>query len=406
MERLNELRNAFRKETNQLYKNTEINMLKNEKTFQSFMKNTENSVEILQIAEKNGTSQQKFITFEIARQQINSHYHQLESHLKDDVEVHFTTKISKALIDIEGTLTSLGCVEISSKPITASKNVLQGIMNNLNSRTKISTEMCATQVQKLDLMTSSVTFVKSVTREKLGKETNFIAGTYLADGRLVMADLNNKRLVQLDDEYNVVKEYKIDDQPIDVAVGHIDNEIYITVSQGYIYKCTLDTKLTIVSRIKAPSFTWGIAVSGDNLIVGTPDAEVILTKDGSIVKSIPKSGYYGYVAVSQTQRTMYHRDNNDIVCRTLEGTELFRYKNQKLEAPRGITIDTQDTLYICGCDSDNVHQVSSDGQKSRILLDKLHYITQPWNVIFNTHKNELIVTSCNENTVFEIYRLS
>jgi len=275
----------------------------------------------------------------------------------------------------------------------------------LNSRTKISTEMCAAQVQKLDLMTSPITFVKSVTKKKLGKDTWLTGGTYLADGRLVMADNNNNRLVQLDDEYNVVKQYKIDSKPRDVAAGHRDNEIYITVS-NYIYKCTLDTKLTIVSRIKAPSDIWGIAVSGDNIIVGTRDAVVILTQDGSIVKSISKSGHNCYVAVSQTQRTMYHRDNNDIVCRTLEGKEIYKYQNQILNYPCGITIDTQDTLYICGFDSNNIHQVSSDGQRSRILLDKLHNITNPCSVIFNTHNNELIVTSGNEDIVCEIYRLS
>jgi len=119
--------------------------------------------------------------------------------------------------------------------------------------------------------------------------------------------------------------------------------------------------------------------------VDTDNVEVILTQDGSVVKSIPKSGYWCYVAVSQTQPTMYYRDNNDIVCRTLEGKEIFKYQNQKLNYPCGIAIDKQDTLYICGHKSNNVHKVSSDGQRSRILVDKLHNITRPWRVLYSIH---------------------
>jgi len=62
-------------------------------------------------------------------------------------------------------------------------------------------------------------------------------------------------------------------------------------------------------------------------------------------------------------------------------------------------------VYVCGFDSKNVHKISSDGLRSRILLEKLHIISDPYGVLFNTQSNELIVTSVRENTVFEVYRL-
>jgi len=94
--------------------------------------------------------------------------------------------------------------------------------------------MCAAQVEKCDFMTSQVTFVKAVTRRELGAKTFFIGGTLLNDGRLVMADFKNNRLVELDNKYNVVKEYKIDGIPTDVAAGNNNNEVYIAVNNNSI----------------------------------------------------------------------------------------------------------------------------------------------------------------------------
>jgi len=129
---------------------------------------------------------------------------------------------------------------------------------------------------------------------------------------------------------------------------------------------------------------------------------VILTQDGSTVKSIPNSGVACYVAVSQTQRTMYHKDNNEVVCRTLEGKEQFRYQHQQLKDPRGIFQDKNICLYISGRGSHNVHQVSLDRERSRILLDNIYC---PLSVVFHPRQNEFIVTSNDEDTVFEVYRL-
>jgi len=314
-------------------------------------------------------------------------------------------------MNIETAISSLDSVDVCSKPPTTSSDALlcfDDIMSKLTSRTKIHTTMSAAQVQKQDMMTSSVTFVKAETTRKLGQNTFLSGGTYLADGRLVMADYQNRRLVQLNEEYNIVNEYKIDHKPMDVTAGNNDEGIYITVFDGlddFIYKCTLDTELAIISEIRAPSGTLTITVSGDNIIVGTHTAIVILNQDGSTVKSIPKSGVNCYVSVSQMQGAMYHKDNNEIVCRTLEGKEQFRYKHQQLQDPGGICQDQNNCLYICGTQSHNVHQVSPDGKRNRILLEKLHNISMPQSVVFHPQKNEFVVTSNHEDTVLEVYRL-
>jgi len=118
---------------------------------------------------------------------------------------------------------------------------------------------------------------------------------------------------------------------------------------------------------------------------------------------IPKSGDYCYVTISHN--SIYYNDENNIVCWTLTGEELFKYQHKLLEDPFGICLDVNSNVYVCGNYSQNVHQISSDGKKSRILLDTLQSISCPCCVILHPQRNELIVTSYNEDTVFEVYKL-
>jgi len=254
--------------------------------------------------------------------------------LKDETEISFSLKPNKVLHDVEKSLISLGKMETSSKPSTTFNNNLKNVgkyLENLQTTTKLSTALCAAQVEKFDFMKSQVTFVEAVTKRELGVNTWFIGGTYLNDGRLIMADFNNKRLVQLDNKFNFVKEYKIDGKPTDVAAGNNSNEVYIAVNGNSVYKCTLGTDLKVKNKITSPSGTYGLAVTSDNIIAGTYSEVVYLTHDGSTVKTIPMSNPDSYVAVSQSCRSLYHTDRNAIVSWTLEGKKTIQTSTRETE---------------------------------------------------------------------------
>jgi len=104
-------------------------------------------------------------------------------------------------------------------------------MKKLISRTKINTRMSTAPVQKQDLMTAPITIV---IRRILGQNTRCTGSTYLADGYIMIAAYKNRRLVQLNEEYHIVKEYKIVGQ-------HMDVNVY-DGRKTFIFKCTLDTE--------------------------------------------------------------------------------------------------------------------------------------------------------------------
>jgi len=409
--RLNELRTSFKNETDQLFKSKKDSVSKNDSHIQSFITDISNCCKILENIENNGSPRQKFVTFERIRSQIMSHYEKLKSDVKDDAEVHLSLKPNKALQDMEASMDSLGTVNVSTNPNKALDDGLKnvdGVINHLNSCAKMSTATYAAQVEKHDLMTSSVVFIKNITREQLGNGTFFIGGTFLSDGSLLMSDYKSNRLVRLDNNYNIIKEYNVDYDVTDVTTGSNDNEIYLAVGNKSIYRCTLDTNLIVQDKIAVEGSLWGVAVIDDKIIAGTVTSVTVLTKDGKTVKSTATAGGNCYVTVQKRQNTctMYYRDGNAVVCREMNGKILFRYQNNKLNCPIGNCLDKQSNLYVCGLNSKNVHQISSDGQRSRILLNKLHDISDPWTVIVHPHRNELIVISHGEHTVFEVYRLS
>jgi len=270
--------------------------------------------------------------------------------------------------------------------------------------------MCEAEIHEQDWMTAPITFVKAVTREKLGENTRFLSGTILKDGRIIMSDDKNNRLVQLDENYDIVKEYKIEEKPHAISAGHNANELYLAYNERYVDLCKLDDGLALVRRIETKAGTDGVAACGDNVAVANGMEMDILSQDGTMIQSFPQKGYFCYIATSLTKRTCYYKNKNAIICRTWEGKELFKYKHQELTEPRGICLDMSDNVYVVGTPSDSdengiVHQISSDGQKGRILLEKLRCFDSPYHIIFNPATNELLITSYNEDTVFEVYKL-
>ena len=60
--------------------------------------------------------------------------------------------------------------------------------------------------------------------------------------------------------------------------------------------------------------------------------------------------------------------NYTVKCMSSNGSEKFVYRSSNLKHPFGLDVDRQGNAYIVGLTSRNLHQVSFDGKRSRILL--------------------------------------
>ena len=77
------------------------------------------------------------------------------------------------------------------------------------------------------------------------------------------------------------------------------------------------------------------------------------------------------------------------------------HKAHLMNGIMGLTVDEERNIYICGFNSNNLHQVcSKDYKKQRVLIPTLD---KPLSVVYDTVQQRLIV-GCGDNTI-KIYKL-
>lgn len=262
-------------------------------------------------------------------------------------------------------------------------------------------------IQWEDVWTRSLSVIKSVEASSLGGITKpyLSSGVFTDDGELLLADYKNRRILLFDNGYSYVQKFKLDGNPMDIAKDNTTDQLFIALKEDGILVCTFqNSQLTIIRRITSPTATWGICFHGNTRVAGTDKCMRVLGLDGLDIRSMSKTGGDTYVALSASGQTIYHKDCNVIVGRRLDGVEVFRYSRPALVYPVGLGLDRQGNVYICGRESKNLHLVSGDGLRDRILLARLAGITKPYGIVVHPHRQEVVITSNKEDMAFEVYK--
>jgi hypothetical protein len=68
---------------------------------------------------------------------------------------------------------------------------------------------------------------------------------------------------------------------------------------------------------------------------------------------------------------------NKLYCTSDSFKIIFVYSHPELKVIGGITVDTEDNIYVVGHLSNNIHQLYPDGSFNRILLCERHGFWKP-----------------------------
>ncbi|OWF41920.1 uncharacterized protein LOC110461790 [Mizuhopecten yessoensis] len=395
----------------------------------TFNTNAENSHLLMSHLDQQISERHKFFIREQTKNQIPGHYRRMDQNTKKQPNRFDITLKLGTIIDEIMKMTTLGNVDVTSAitAVTQNANVCIGTMiETLLSTPSASTLADSTSTSDLtgslqyltvqptpvkaavDVWTGSVSCVKTVDSSTLGvSPTPSLAGGMFTDNNeLLLTDSRNSRILLFDDTYSNVAELNIDGYPTDIVHGRADDEVFVAVNKDEILKCKLrNGQLTLINKISCSRGTVGIAFLGNNILVDTLESVKVMTVDGKVTKTIKKGGNHAFLATSLSSATVYHKDNHDVVCRRLDSdVEVYRYRDPRLNDPRGFGLDRDDNLYVCGHQSGNVHLVSPDGLRRRILVSNLSSISYPWCVVVHPTRQEFVVTSVSESTLLEVYR--
>ena len=149
---------------------------------------------------------------------------------------------------------------------------------------------------------------------------------------------------------------------------------------------------------------WGVDVADDLIYVscytpGREDGEVrIYTTIGNIMKSFFIYGVgshnlkqIDYIGVSRSGDKIFVSDSvtNTVMCVTADKELVYEFQDPELLSPKGIYVDENDNVIVCGKDSANVHVITSGAKQHKVLASTMHFT--PLSVTFRPSTGKLIV---------------
>ncbi|XP_033750915.1 uncharacterized protein LOC117335102 [Pecten maximus] len=375
------------------------------KRLQAFEKDVKNCCKVM-TSVSSGTKRQAFVTFQKIKSQLTSHYHQLVSEMTNDVDLNIKFYEGILLTSLD-TIGSVGKVETEEIPSRKTSDVLTQVAIHLD---KVANSSCENPTSLINLMNTNVKINKVVRREGVGleKEVDLAGGTFLHDGRLLIADYSDNRLIQFDDQFHVINTLPVAGQPTDVSLGLDDSDIFVCINEERVVNFSLGTRGDLVPKneFTTKNSVWSVAAFDSILVTGGGGYIVQTSKDGCEVgKSELRSGdVNSFVAKHDASRTYYYTDGQFIMCNRLGGEAVFRHDAQR--SGGGIAVDQEGNAYVGFVNEDKtggVYQVSHDGRRSRVLVEALSRIIDPYAIIIHRTKPVFIVVSDDEDTLFEVY---
>ena len=247
-------------------------------------------------------------------------------------------------------------------------------------------------------------------------------GTFLPDEKLILVDNANEKLKLFTLEGDLLSELVLSTPPWDItcipggmAAVTLPVEKKILVVSAANSDC-----ITPIEQFKTTGKCYGIAYSyyQKELVVAcdTPSdgqatvkalsllgqevRDLRLDANGDVMFTRPN-----YVATNPFNADVYLSDgsNGTVTGVTMKGDFRFRYSENYLKLPTGIAADNHGCVYVCGNGSCDIHQLSRDGKRIRLLMDGLHH---PRAISFDPYEERFLVTSDGSyKSIVHIYEL-
>lgn len=236
---------------------------------------------------------------------------------------------------------------------------------------------------------------------------------------LVVCDHYNMSLKVVNTKQNcILSVFALPAQPNDVTTIK-DDQVATTLQADKKIKLlgvSRSGSLANESEISVDGNCQGIAYAEGNLFVSfdKPDSKLqIMDLNGRVFRTFKNSFNGGplfyrpwNIALSPDHSNMYISDygSSTVTCMTLDGKVAATYTDKDLKGPKGLAVDKDGSVYVCGSDSNNIHQLTSNCQKIQILLHRFHGIQGNTCIAYCCKSNKLYVEWYNRNEI-KVYEL-
>lgn len=246
------------------------------------------------------------------------------------------------------------------------------------------------------------------------REKCYISGcAFLENGNLLLADNSNKKIKLFDKKYKCISALHLSSIPWDLTVLDKSTAVVSIPDKKQLQFFEAGQKLSLKHSVVLEKNCWGVARLKDLLVVtcwSRDTSEIlVLDIDGVIkhtIRAIDRTPFKmpWYVSASSDAICVSDWGSNSLTFFTPTGIKLYEYVDGALDGAMGISSDPEGNIYVCGRETNNIHQVASKGGKVQTILTERDRIEKPLCVCHCPLDNRLVVTSWMSDTI-KVFRL-
>ena len=336
---------------------------------------------ILQAAIEYGTDNELFVVAHKMEKEMHKYETVLEKESQNLFDMDYEFSVNYEIEHVLLALDEIGSVKVNKTPTIVSPFVKRHAkLNETFDATSAMDERCA----------------------------ELTGGTFLPDDRLLLVDNANEKLKLFTPDGDILSEFELSSGPWDItSIPGGMAAVTLPVEKKVMIVSGVNDCITPIDQFATSGKCYGIAYSyySKELVIAcdTPgDGKAVVkvvSLSGKELRniSVGDNGRHlisrpGYIATNPFNADVYVSDecNNTVIGMTMQGDFRFKHNHPYLKLPVGLAADNHGCAYVCGNGSCDIHQMSRDGQRIRLLIDGLPH---PRAIAFDPYCDRFLVTS-------------
>lgn len=226
---------------------------------------------------------------------------------------------------------------------------------------------------------------------------------FLPSGELVLCDRNNSSIKVFNPNFALKEMIQVRSVPWEVSMLS-QEEVVISLPNNHMLQfINVLPKLKLGSSIDLGQVCYGVSVKDGMIYVSFQNKEIrVYDRTGQQQKNMFSSIHFNssfYISVAQTGILAMSEFFKNTVRVYINEGETYSYKNPKLDGPKGLYVDDEEIILVCGCESNNVHMIDKNGKLIRILLSYSNSLYRPQTVSFRPSDRTLVVGGQSQTLV-------
>ncbi|CAG2221490.1 unnamed protein product [Mytilus edulis] len=210
--------------------------------------------------------------------------------------------------------------------------------------------------------------------------------------KILVCNRNDNHLYLYDDYGRKIKEVPLNTRPWGITLLMGTQSAVVTLPE--IKAIQFINIMTFAPAKTANVGTWcaGITNVSNQLIIGCDGCFKVLDASGNLKHTVPVNGGRIWYIHACINGTIVYSDTYKVYGVTIDGGEIFKYESEDMDCSEGITTDYNDNIYVAGRDSNDIHQLSLNGELLRIILSKSDGLVKPYALHFRKKARQLYVS--------------